>query len=531
MSDNHFEDDDAQQRPAKSQRYHQISEIDSKILGLLEKRSYLLRKEGAWRRSKQKSQIDPQLEKDLRRAWEEAGEGLGLDPRLSRQLFTLANQFAQSATGSGDKGGYKLAPRREAADATIEGPRSLRTTRLWMSIAAACGQPCSLPQALLNAPNKDLAKGLKQAGAAVTWDDTGFSFAATEPLEFENAMLFAGDDPLNFYLLLCMALGNMGRCKFTGQATLQLLEVQKFNKFLPQLGARLVPMNPNNPGLPCRLESGGTMDEEITLPKDIDPDFAAALVLASWSYPGGLAVNGLSGDALEAAAAAADVLEACGIEVTRTKDGFEVSDGIPAVPETPVLPLDTVLTPYLLALPAFCGGRISVRGTWAESAKPILDQLADLGIEIEQTDEAMTATSKGIPSYPRITIGERAGLYPLALALGVRAGKAVIEGQPPMEAAEMLDHMNATYEADTESISITGVGEWEGSFGSPAPEWSLGLALAAWRCPGIMLSNHGELTSWWPQFWNFYNTLPTGVMKPKPKKEDRSVKRRRIRIG
>lgn len=530
MSDNHFDEEAVEQRP-KSQRYHQISEIDSKILGLLEKRSYLLRKEGAWRRSKQKSQIDPQLEKDLRRAWEEAGEGLGLDPRLSRQLFTLANQFAQTASSGGDKGGYKLAPRKEAADASIEGPRSLRLTRLWMSIAAACGQPCTLPSALLNAPNKDLAKGLKQAGAAVTWDDFGFSFSKTDPLEFENAMLFAGDDPLNFYLLLCMALGNMGRCKFTGQATLQLLEVQKFNKFLPQLGARLVPMNPNNPGLPCRLESGGTMDEEISLPADIDPDFAAALVLASWSYPGGLAVKGLSGDALEAAGDAASVLETCGIEVNRLKDGFEIGDGIPTVPEKPELPLDTVLTPYLLALPAFCGGRISIKGHWAASADTILEQMAEVGVEIEQTDEAIIATAKGIPSYPRITIGERPGLYPLALALGIKARKAVIEGRPPLEATEVLDHMNADYEADTESISITGIGEWEGSFGSPAPEWSLGLALAAWPCPGIMLSNHGELTSWWPQFWNFYNTLPTGIMKPKPKKEEKHVKRRRIRIG
>lgn len=529
MSDKNF-DESADWQPKPSTRFKQISEIDSKILGLLEKRSYLLRKEGAWRRSKQKSQIDPKLEKELRRAWEEAGEGLGLDPRLSRQLFTLANQFAQSSTG-GDKTGYKLAPRREPAEAEVLGPRSLRSTRLWMAMAAASGQPCKLPDALLNAPNKDLAKGLKQAGAAVSWDENGFIFGSADPLEFENAMLFAGDDPLNFYLLLFMALGGMGRCKFTGQATLQLLEVQKLNRFLPQLGARVVPMNPNNPGLPCRLESGGVMDEEIELPKDVDPDLVAALILSAWTYPGGLTVSGLSEHAMEAGEQAAVVLEACGIEVSRIKKGFAISDGIPELPEAPVLPLDTVLTPYLLAIPAFSGGEVLVKGSWPESAQGVLDDLSALGVQVEIQDNALKASSTGMPAYPRITIGERAGLYPLALALGVRARKAVIEGRPPQDASDVLDHMNATYEAGEESISISNVGEWEGTFGSPAPEWSLGLALAAWTCPAIMLSNHSELTAWWPQFWNFYNTLPTGIMKPKPKKEVKDVKRRRIRIG
>jgi hypothetical protein len=204
---------------------------------------------------------------------------------------------------------------------------------------------------------------------------------------------------------------------------------------------------------------------------------------------------------------------------------------VPKVPAVPELTLDPSLAPYLLALPAFCGGTVTVGGVLADSASAILDDLAFLGVRVEKQDDSLVATAEPLPSYPRIAVGVHPGLYPLALAFGVLAGKAVIEGQPPMEAVDVLDHMNAEYEVDTESVSITGTGEWEGTFASPAPEWSLGLALAAWRCRGIMLENHGELTAWWPQFWNFYNTLPTGVMKPKPRKEENEdVKRRRIRI-
>jgi hypothetical protein len=48
--------------------------------------------------------------------------------------------------------------------------------------------------------------------------------------------------------------------------------------------------------------------------------------------------------------------------------------------------------------------------------------------------------------------------------------------------------------------------------------------------PGIVLENHGEVTATWPEFWNFYNSLPTGKMKPKPEREKKDDKRRRIKI-
>ncbi|HKI82659.1 MAG TPA: chorismate mutase, partial [Pseudodesulfovibrio sp.] len=176
----------------------------------------------------------------------------------------------------------------EPISAGIKGPRSFRYTRMMLTMAAAAGAPVTLSPVTMNAPNKDLAKALKQVDAPIHWDDDFIRNDGGRSLEFEGKMAFVGEDKFNFFMLLCLALGHAGRCKFTGKPSLQLLDAAALNKVLPSLGARVVPMNPNNPGLPPRLECGGAMDESVTLPGGIDPDFAAALTLAAWSFPGGL---------------------------------------------------------------------------------------------------------------------------------------------------------------------------------------------------------------------------------------------------
>ena len=91
--------------------------------------------------------------------------------------------------------------------------------------------------------------------------------------------------------------------------------------------------------------------------------------------------------------------------------------------------------------------------------------------------------------------------------------------------------MGASYEPGDGVIELkTGPRQWDGTWFSPDPIWSMGCALAAYAVPGIVLENHGEVTAAWPEFWNFYNSLPTGKMKPKPVREVKDDKRRRIKI-
>jgi len=516
-------------------RYNDIAEIDDQILGLLEKRAFLIRKEGAWRKSRQKSLVDPQLEKLLRGAFDRSAGRLGLDAKLTKQLFTLLNQFSLADARKKFEGeGYKLAPRVEPISAGIKGPRSFRYTRMMLTMAAAAGAPVTLSPVTMNAPNKDLAKALKQVDAPIHWDDDFIRNDGGRSLEFEGKMAFVGEDKFNFFMLLCLALGHAGRCKFTGKPSLQLLDAAALNKVLPSLGARVVPMNPNNPGLPLRLECGGAMDESVTLPGGIDPDFAAALTLAAWSFPGGLTIKGLNADARDRVAEAVTVLEACGIKAELHKDSVSVSNGVPAIEPRPQLPLSVRLNGMLLALPLLSGGQINVEGSWPrnEQADRVLEQLRALGLRIETATDNVVAVMDGeLPKSADIPLSASPDLMPLSLALALKVGEAKLAGADNDVAVELLDRMGASYEIEDDVLHLKpGTPQWEGTWFSPDPLWSMGCALAAFAVPGIVLENHGEVTASWPEFWNFYNSLPTGKMKPKPEREKKDDTRRRIKI-
>lgn len=517
-------------------RFNDVADLDAKLLGLLEKRSYLLKREGAWRKSRNKSLVDPKLEKQLRAAFEKEAGKLGLDAKLAKSLFSLFNQFALADKRSVvSEDGYKLAPRREPVSASIAGPRSFVLTRLWQAMAASAGAETLLAPVTLNAPNKDMAKALKQAAGKVSWDDEEIRLDSGDGLVFEDAMVFVGEDTFNFYLLLALSLGHAGRCKFSGKPLLQLLDLAPMNRILPRLGARIVPMNPNNPGLPARLECGGVMDEEVSLPAEVDPDFAAALTLAAWSYAGGLVITDIPAKAIPAVSQAVSVLTACGIEAELDGNTCRVSDGVPEVPEAPEIPLDLELASVLLAIPAFSGGEITVNGPWPSSAEGdlVLEELEKLGLEIIREPGRIAARMEGeLPKSASIALGNVPGLYPLALAFGLGCGAAELLGKAPEEALEILDRLGVFYTEEEDKLCLQpGQGTWEYGWASPDPSWSLAAALIAYRHPGILLDNHGEVTRFWPEFWNFYNSLPTGKMKPKPVKEETaSVKRRRIKV-
>lgn len=516
-------------------RYNDISEIDREVLSLLEKRAFLIRKEGAWRKSRQKSLVDPKLEKLLRSSFDKRAGELGLDAKLTRQLFTLLNQFSLADVRKKFTGdAYKLAPRVEAIKAAISGPRSFRYTRMLLAMAASSGADVTLAPVTMNAPNKDLAKALKQADAPISWDDDYIKNAGGKTLRFEGNMIFVGEDPFNFYMLLSLALGHAGRCKFTGKPALQLMDINALNKVLPKLGARLVPMNPNNPGLPTRLECGGIMDEEIIFPGGLDPDFAAALTLAAWSFPGGLTIAGLNQVARERVAEAVDVLTACGIKAVLKKDKVTVSDGTPKIDGHPGLPLSVRLCSLLMGLPIMAGGSIDIEGTWprTEKADKLVRQMEALGLTVEITPDKVMASMDGeLPDSATISLSQSKDMQPLALALALKLKSATLLGEMDETTIELLDRMGVAYEKIDSGIAIkSGDRNWSGTWFSPDPFWSMGCALAGYAVPGIKLENHGEVTATWPEFWNFYNSLPTGKMKPKPIKEKKDDKRRRIKI-
>lgn len=523
-------------------RLRDIKELDAKILALLARRSEMLGREGAWRRSRGKPVTDPALEKQVWAAWEEAAREHGFDSKLLRQLFGMFNFFGhgQQRGARRQADAFGLAPRLMAVDVDLPAPRSLRRSRMWALLAAATGSSLRLAPAVLNDPLIELVKALNQAGAHLSWaDEVLESVGGEEALVFEDKLLFAGEEPFTFFALLAQALRGAGRCKFAGGPPLKMLDIGPLNRVLPLLGARLTSLNPHAPGLPVRLECGGPMEGRVDLPIDTPADFAAALALSAWAYPQGLILTFAQDGALQAALEdAAAVLTASGVRVQLTPGKCFVPPAVPKVPAAPELPLDPVLCAYLAALPALAGGRVRLSGA-GDLPEAVLTGFADLGLAVRREGEALIS-EKGAPSgTPEVLFGRRPEYFPLALVLGLASNRPCRVAGPadPVvfgQGVDLLERLSARFETVEGFVALSpGELAWRESWNAPGAWFILGLSLAAFLRPGISVDNPGELTAVWPKFWAFYNALPSGrpaAVQRKDQAEHGKERKRRIRV-
>ncbi|MDD4731060.1 MAG: chorismate mutase [Desulfovibrio sp.] len=524
----------------RQERFDELLDVDARILRLLAQRSRLLGKEASWRKAKGKARIDAALEKALWAEWEQAGRQDDLPPRLLRQLFNHLNLFGQEdAKGRRRPDAYMLAPHREPVSVRMAAPRCLQRTRLWMVLAAASGRALELESIILNDPFIELVKSLNQAGGRASWiGDDQAELQAGTGLEFEERLIYAGEDPLNFHLLLGMALAGAGRMKFSGGPGLKLLDLSTVNAVLPRLGARLVPLNPHGDGLPARLECGGEMAAQIRLPEGASPELAMGLALAAWAYPQGLSLDASSCPSLvPALEMVAEVLADAGIQAALEGAVCRVQPGTPVFPSTPDLPPDPVLSSYLLALPLFADGKVSLSGFTPDQAEQTgVQALARFGADLQYESGELTSAALKLPDSD-IELGPDPALMPLGVALALRSRRELFVPVPAdadLDAAvQFLDHLNASYSVQEDGLRIAPAAlRWEGSWASPSPYFCLAAALTSFLRPGIAIENPGMLTALWPQFWNLFNTLPSGRMKPKaPEPEHDEPKRRRIKIG
>lgn len=524
----------------RKERLGELIDVDTRILKLLARRSRMLGKESSWRRAQGKQRIDAALEKSLWAEWESLGRSSDLPPRLLRQLFNLLNLMAQDEAREKRRAdAYLLAPQRTPVAVEARAPRSLRRTRLWLALAAASGRALSLDAVILNDPFVELVKSLNQAGGSVSWTgDDHAEVLASDGLAFEEKLIFAGDDSLNFHLLLGMALAGAGRMKFSGGPALKMLDLSAANEILPRLGARLVPLNPHGDGLPARLECGGEMAARLQLPAGAPQDLATGLALAAWAYPQGLALDIAACPELgPALSEAVDVLRDAGIDADLDDTVCRVAPGKPVFPQAPALPPDPVLAAHLLALPVFADGKVTLAGFGAaDAAHPAITALGALGADLQSDGDRLICSALKLPDKD-IDLGDTPELLPLGIALALRSRRELFvrapQGADMDGAVQFLDHLGASYATQEDGLRIAPSElRWEGSWASPSPYFCLAAALVSFLRPGIALENPGVLTALWPQFWNIFNTLPTGRMKPKvqePKND--APKRRRIKIG
>jgi hypothetical protein len=237
-----------------------------------------------------------------------------------------------------------------------------------------------------------------------------------------------------------------------------------------------------------------------------------------------------------------------------------VCPGLPVnLPERPALPLDPVLSAYLLSLPAFTGGTLTLAGLWPDDmpeAQAASRLLAWGGVTLTHDRRSITATAAR--EAFRLPLPGRdlsPDLGPLYLALLARrqalTGDSAIPHNPPpfpraeedsVMAGDFFSRLALAYSPGTlcrvsdagENTARDGAGKMTASppaifeagraYARPeqrpdasglAPEWicpdglwGMAYALAALVRPGLKLGNPGAVTEVLPSFWKLYNSLP-----------------------
>ncbi len=526
-----------------------LDSIDRKLVQLLAERSMILSQSARERKGKDRSFVDPEKEKRLWGIWRQGVEENGLNERLLRQVFNLINGLAYEQAERREDWVMDLRPRLEPVDVDLPGPMDTLSSRMWLVQAAALGQEVRIPGAVLNDDLIELVKACNQAGANMSWDQEGASSGAIA-LEFDHTSIFAGQDTFNFYLLLCLAMSAPGVCRFNGGARLKSESMGFVSSVLSAFGARLVSLVPGSEGVPIRVEASGQIPQGLQIPESAPPELVLALLLWSplWARArGGFHLQMPTG---QAATWGFDRIFPLWVQmgVKWNEDGRTLilqGDEL-AVPSQPQIDLDPLLAGYVLAMPAFLGGRVRLygeypqRGVEREIIKHVCHQV---GMELSFSEGRIQST-RGHARAQNLNIdcSLTPNFVPLALAMAVAAGgESVIcidSGQDMDFAAHILSGLNMESEQrSAQELRIRPArGRQQEPLAVTAPTacWGLGLALIALTGSRLSLKNPGALTALWPQFWTLYKELPRPRVKTatsgSKKEENKHDQKRRRRI-
>jgi len=524
----------------------ELADLEFDIANLIARRTALLGRSAKARIDKGLPLADPNQERTLRRAWDVVAGREGLEISPLRGIFTLANGLAYAHATKPEMGrkAFYFSPHAKDVDLTMAGPRSLVRTRMWAAVAAAAGADCTLAPIVLNDPLVELIKALNQAGSGLSWEGSTVRCQGGT-LGFADHTVFVGSDLLNLYLLLALALPQVGRMTFTGGAALKVHDLGPVAGVLAGLGARLTALEPYSPGLPARLESGGMIHNTFHVPDALPAEAAVALALAGPTYPDGIRFTwgpDWGGAAMLGHAAA--VLRACGVPCELTEGGFSVARGTLAVPAAPAgqdLPLDPLLAASLLAVPRLAGGRVALSGAWPDDdplGPATRALLAASGLELDFSPTVAAARSGSWPEAVELDATDPA-LVPLAVALGLGAPgdtRILVDEQGDSATAEIVAERAGRFARVKPGriviVAGQGAGEWsdaERRMSSPSPSWTLALALISLRTPNIGLANPGGLSEVWPGFISLFADNFT-IREKEPEPDDAKKKGRRVRL-
>ncbi|MDL2267581.1 chorismate mutase [Desulfovibrio sp. OttesenSCG-928-G15] len=541
-----------------------LVELDKDIMKLLVRRATLVSRirEG---RDHASSPAAIQAEKAVRLAWEEGAVNFSRDPRFIRQLFMLLQDVKMlSKDEAKGRSIFTLAPPRQSISGSVTGPSATRTAQMRVVLSAALGRPLTLENILVPSALSDTVKACSQAGAQleITTGSSGFgnvSVKSGSSMSFSSKTLFAGDDVFSLYMFAFLAAGATGSCRFNGGARLKAEDLAPLRATLPLLGARLAHIIPRSTGLPAMVESSGDIPESFEVPENLPYEAVCALLLAPlvWNRPFTMNMAALPAAIASAALAKVRPLHRdVGAEVDTKGPEIVFTPGPLDIPAHPTLPLDPVLSAYLLALPAFAGGSLLLKGSWPghmPEAREVEQLLAWGGVTLSCEEGIILAEASAVPfSLPLQTYDLFSSLGPLYLAFAAKYHK--LKGKLHIPIADALFPQNGADAVLTgEMLSRLGLVWDEGGLrveSSPKQEtqtikphlppwscpdgfWGMAFALLAYMKPRLELANPATISEVMPSFWSIYNSLPeprdpAQAKSPQEDKNDPAPSRRRI---
>lgn len=518
----------------------ELQALDKKLASLIARRSKLIGAFSQNRQAKNKSLADPELEKRLWQIWKK--ELQPNNPSLVRQAFTLLNSmgYFEAERSHADKP-FCLYPSRRPLDHEFLGPLDLDLVRGLVAMSALTPRQCVLEGLNVNDEILELVKVANECGAGLSWRSSTLLGQGMSAVDLDGHNLFLGQSAFNFYLFFCLGLGHPCRIKFSGSAMLKTLSLRFLQNLAPVLGARLSSIEPQSYSLPAKLEAGGNLPEEVEIPGDADPEFVRALILAASTYPGPLSIK-YPQSAESQVMDCLKILARCRIRAEehghRT---ITVQPGRPVLEDLSGVPLDPLLSGFLLALARMGKGRVRLKGNWpgdCRKAEKILALMRRSGLEIKPEERGIAARDMepshkpvfDLTHFPEIT----PLIFPLALTRGDDAPVRLVLPQESIHleiVMDLLALLGYQFSQDEEGLSIFSrqtPHDKSLAWTSPGPCWSLGYCLLSFRFPGICLCNPGNLSSLWPGFWKIFTNLSPKKVQDSDEHSPKS--RRRVRI-
>lgn len=532
----------------------ELAQLDEKLVNLIAARTNLLSRAAASRRAKNMGITDPNQEKVLWQVWRDSSKGENLEPQILKKIFHLTNNlsYARVERNTSNDKPLCLFPRRKPVNINLSAPRDQILRSMMFFLGAVNSAPLTVAPFQGNDISLELINALNLCGFNLTFQNRQCSTQPVQSWSLDNKIIYAGQSKFHFYLLLCMALGQVTRAKFTGSTKLKIHDVRPVQELLPKLGARLTIVEPHSNGLPVRVETSGQLPEAIFIPQGVSKKFVLALAVAATTFRSGLTIR------LHESFSSSKLLRKGIVFLQQHHPELQFEGQTIVVPPGPLnlgisaadIPVDPLMSLHLLAMPFFVDGTVNLQGKWPEYVphlQDVMDILHEFGLRISIAGDHISSRMGKRPKELSLDLTSCQEYLPLvlAMAMGLR-GKCSIALDTSREevehAQDLLENLGAGYSIEPGLLQVGLPGTRKASespWQSPGPYWTLTGALISFTHPGLCMSNADNISSAWPWFWKIFMNLPDPQNFIHPQRSDEQEaeipddkpKRKRIRIS